>query len=351
MMLVRGRRSLNALALVVGLTAGVPAAHAAALVKLTTAQERSLGLRTAPLLAAPSAPLATLPGMFVRPPSGRSAVSAPFAGAVQSVEVIEGQSVRAGQALATVFSREALTEGAALAQARSDSTLAAAAAERTRRLANEGIIAGARANEAESRAAAARSMLSAKSQSVRSAGLNASGRYVLRAPFAGRVVDVQVAAGQGVEAMATAFVVDREGRIQVEAVMPAALAGRVRAGARAVVEGAEGQVIAVGGEIDPKTRSLSVRAEIPPRPDFIPGRSTRLDLFDRAATGLSAPRSAVTRVQGRDAVFVRTAGGFVATPVQVLGYSGDRAILSGAVKASDAVAVSSVSELKSMAER
>lgn len=330
-----------------------PLAWAAAppAVKLTSAQERALGVATAPLVAADAAPLATLPAVFVRPPSGRSAVSAPFAGTVAEVAVIEGQAVRAGQTLAVVFSRDALSETAALRQARAEAALAAATAERTRRLVAEGVVAGARAAEADARAQAAQAMLDAKSLSVRSAGVGGSGRFVLKAPFAGRVADVAVTAGQGIEAMATAFVVDRENRIQVDAVMPAALAGRVQPGARAVVEGVEGKVVAVGAEIDPKTRSLSVRAEAPPRPAFIPGRSTRLTLYGSAASaGLSAPRAAVTQVGGRDVVFVKGAAGYAATPVQVLGYNGDRVIVSGAIKPGVPVAVAGVSELKAKAE-
>ena len=347
-----GAVGLAALACLAPVAAFAPAVRAAAppVVKLTQAQEQALGVRTAALVAADAAPLATLPAVFVRPPSGRSAVSAPFAGTVTEVAVIEGQAVRAGQTLAVVFSRDALAETAALRQARAEAALAAAAAQRTRRLVEEGVVAGARAAEADARAQAAQAMLDAKSMSVRSAGVGGSGRFVLKAPFAGRVADVAVTAGQGIDAMATAFVVDRENRIQVDAVMPAALAGRVQPGARAVVEGVEGKVVAVGAEIDPKTRSLSVRAEAPPRPAFIPGRSTRLTLYGSSAAGLSAPRAAVTQVGGRDSVFVKGAAGYIATPVQVLGYSGDKVIVSGALKPGAPVAAAGVSELKAKAE-
>lgn len=325
-------------------------ALAASAVKLTPAQEQALGVRTAALSPGDAAPLATLPGLFVRPPSSRAAVSAPLAGSVNQVNVVEGQAVRAGQVLATVFSREALSETAGLGQARAEATVAAATAARTRKLAEEGIIAGARAAEAEARAQAARAMLAAKSASVRAAGAGASGVYALRAPFSGRVVDVQVTAGQGVDAMSLAFVVDRDDRIQVDATAPAAFAGRILPGSRAIVEGVQGRVVAVGAEIDPRSRSLSVRVEVPPRPAFIPGRATRAQIFGAAgATALSAPRGAVTTVGGRNVVFVRTPGGFVVTPVTVQGYSGDRVMLTGALPAGAAVAVSGVSELKAQA--
>jgi len=344
------RAAVAAGLLVFGLLTASPAASAQ-LIKLSAAQEKALGLSTALAQPVQSAPIATLPGLFTPPPMGRSVVAAPFAGVVIQVAVFEGQEVRAGQTLATVFSRDALNESAGLGQARAEATVAAAAAVRTRQLAEEGIVAGARAAEADARAQAARSMLSAKAVSVSAAGVGTSGRYVLRAPFAGRVSSVDVAAGEGVDAMAPAFVVDRAGRIQVEATLPAALAGKVAPGARAMVEGATGRVIAVGSAIDPKTRSLSIRAEVEPRPSFIPGRATRLEIYNvQSAGGFSVPRSAVTTLGKINVVFVRAGGGFVATPVTVQGWSGDRATLSGPISAATAVAVTAVSELKAQAQ-
>lgn len=323
---------------------------AATVVKLTAAQERAIGLRTAPVTPVQSAPIATLPGVFTPPPNGRSVVVAAFAGSVTEVSVLEGQSVRAGQTLATVFSRDALQESAGLDQARAEAGVAGAAATRLRQLANEGIVAGGRAAEAEARAQAARAMLNAKTVSVGAAGANRSGRYVLRAPFAGRVAHVQISAGEGVEAMAPAFIIDRTERMQVEAVMPASLAGKIAAGAPARVEGVAARVVAVGSAIDPKTRSLSVRAEVAPRTDFIPGRATRLELMSAGATsGFSIPRGAVTTLGSGSVVFARTPGGFTAVPVKVQGWNGDSATVSGALAATSVIAISAVSELKAQA--
>ena len=79
------------------------------LARLAAAQQKALGVRTAALRSAQMRPLASLPATFTPPPNGRAAVSAPFAGTVERVAVVEGQSVTRGQTLATVFSREALT--------------------------------------------------------------------------------------------------------------------------------------------------------------------------------------------------------------------------------------------------
>src|SRR5690606_38022834 len=90
----------------------------------------------------------TLPGVVTPPPQGRVAVTAPFAGVVRQSLVMEGQSVAKGQRLAVVQSREVLSLGADLARARARLGVARQAATRSETLAREGVIAGARAEEA-----------------------------------------------------------------------------------------------------------------------------------------------------------------------------------------------------------
>src|SRR5690606_19027055 len=149
-----------ALAFVVSASAAHPQS-----VALTAEQQRAMGVRTVAATAAEAAPVARLSGVFTPPPNGRAAVSAPFAGMVTEVTVVEGQAVRAGQVLATVFSREALAAMGDLGAAQAEARAAAAAAERTRRLYDEGIVAGARADEAQARHDAARAVLAQRAVS------------------------------------------------------------------------------------------------------------------------------------------------------------------------------------------
>ena len=343
-------------ALAVGLSllaAGVQAAQVRVpLARLTAAQQKALGVRTSPLRSARMRPLASLPATFTPPPNGRAAVSAPFAGTVERVAVVEGQPVTGGQVLATVFSREALTASADAAQASAEAMVAAQAQRRTSLLVTEGIVAGARGEEAQARLTSARALLAAKSLSVRAASADLHGRYLLRAPLSGRVAHVGVQAGQGLDAMALAFLVDRTDRIQVMADLPATLAGRIQVGDQAVVEGAVGRVVSVGSAIDPKTRSIPLLAEIPPRPAFIPGRLTRVELSDRQEAGVqTVDRSAVIRVGGKDVVLVQKAKGFAPTPVKVIGYAGDQVSLRTGLADGSQVAVSGLSEMKSLLEQ
>ncbi len=322
------------------------------LIKLTPAQEQALRIVLSPVGRADAAPVARVPATFMPPPNGRVAVTAAFPGVVTRLLVVEGQPVRRGQPLASVFSRDALNAAAELGQARAEAQVAAQAQRRTAQLVREGIVAGARGEEADARLRSAAAVTSAKSLALRTAGADASGRYTLRAPIAGRVAHVGPQAGEALETGAVAFLVDRTDRIQAQATLAAALAGKVHVGDRAVVEGAEGRVVSVGSAIDAKTRSISLLAEVPPRHGFIPGRATSIAIYAGAAPGLlSAPRGAIVRLNARPVVFLRRPDGYVPTPVRLQGFADDRAVFAADLPPDAKVAATGVSELKALAEK
>lgn len=326
---------------------------APASIKLTPAQERSMGLRTAIVTTATQAPLATLPGTATPPLNGRVVASAPFAGTVVRVDVLEGQTVKAGQRLAVLFSQDALRVGSELAQARAEAGAANAAARRAGILAQEGIIAGARAEEARARAAQGQALVNEKQRLLASAGGSTGrpGEYALRAPIAGRVSQLNLQPGGGLEAMASAVVIDRDDRLWVEARLPAALIGRVLVGAPVEVEGQQGRVIAAGSAIDPRTRSSVLRAELPRGSSLVPGRATTITVMGPAAPGaVVTPRTSLVRLDGADAVFVKTLDGFRTQQVKVHGLSSTQAVVTG-LKPGAIVASAGVSQLKAAVGR
>lgn len=340
--------------LVLAVALQAPASHAApSAIRLTAAQERSMGLRATPVVTATQTPLATLPATATPPLNGRVVASAPFAGVVVRVDVLEGQTVKAGQRLAVLFSQDALRVGSELAQARAEAGAADAAARRARTLAQEGIIAGARAEEAQARAAQGRALANEKGRLLASAGGSTGrpGEYALRAPISGRVSQVNLQPGGGLEAMAPAVVIDRDDRLWVEARLPAALIGKVAVGAPVEVEGRRGRVIAAGSAIDPRTRSAVLRAELPPGSALVPGRATSITVMGPALPGgVSIPRSSLVRLDGRDSVFVKTLDGYRTQPVVVQGLSSTLAVVTG-LKPGSLVASAGVSQLKAAAGR
>lgn len=320
---------------------------------LTAAQERAMGVRTVASRSATEAPLASLPATITPPLNGRVVASAPFAGTVVRVDALEGQSVKAGQTLAVLFSQDALRTSSELARANAEVRVAEAAARRTRTLAAEGVVAGARAEEAEARAAQARAFAAESRRLLASAG-GATGRpgeYALRAPISGRVAQMNLQPGGGLEAMAPAVVIDRDDKLWVEARIPAALIGRIKAGDAVQVGSVRGRVVAAGASVDPRTRSAMMRAELQGAAGLVPGRTTTVTVLGKAPPeAVQVPRSALTKIQGRDAVFIKTPSGYRAQFVTVAGQS-DAAAVIGGLGAGVPVVASGVSQLKSASGR
>lgn len=342
-------RIQSAGALAVLLIAGAAVAASPPAV-VPAADAKGMGVRTEAAAATGEMPLTTLAATLTPPLNGRVAVSAPFAGVVNRVDVLEGQTVRAGQRLATLFSPDALRVSAELAQADAEARVAQAAARRQRLLASEGIVAGARAEEAEARAVHA-SAAAAANRRLLSGGGGKGGEYVLKAPIAGRIAQMNLQPGMGLEAMAAAVIIDRDDRLWVEARLPASLIGRVKPGAGVDVEGRRGRVVAAGSAVDPRTRSAVLRAELHQAGGLFPGKAVKVTVMGAAPAGVVATaRSSLTRIDGRDAVFVRTDKGYRVQMVTVHGQSADRVVLGGVAPGAQ-IAVSGVTRLKAAAGR
>jgi len=319
---------------------------------------KGLAIESVAAKAVENVPLGSVPGTISLPPEARVAVTAPFAGAVVRVYVIEGQEVMRGAPLGLVRAAEPVAIGGDLARARSAAALAEARAKRLAQLADEGIIAEARADEARAELEQARASVAQFARMASLGGVGADGTMTLRAPIAGRVAHVGVETGGGVDTLTAPFVVEAAGAYQIELQLPERLAQAVRPGMAVEIalggEGAKpvgGQIIAVAPSLDPATRSVMARASIGGAPGVIAGR-TVTDTILGQGRGIAVPDRAVTRIGDKDHVFVRAAksGGKAWEPraVTVAARSGGLAVISSGLAAGEVVAASSVAELKAM---
>mgnify|MGYP001176411217 FL=1 len=311
-----------------------------------------MGIRIAPATAAEEAPLATIPAMIQPPANARVAVAATFPGTVVRTLVVEGDSVKRGQPLAIIASRDVLTIGADLSRAHARSGVAQANAARLSQLSREGIIAGARADEANAVAAEARADVSEKSRILALVnGHGGNGSYTLTAPIAGRVTSAAIQAGNPVDGTTAPYVIDAADRYEVVGQLPERLIGQVRPGMSVrLLPDLVGRIIAVGSTIDPTTRSASLKAEIPGGPGMVAGRATSIVIAGPApADAASVPDAAVTMIGGKAAVFVAVRGGFVARSVTSGGSSNGRTVLLSGVSPGEPVVISGTSALKALA--
>lgn len=324
----------------------------AAPISLSAEQQKNLGIEVFALNPTAEVPLAVLPAMVTPVADGRVAVAVPFAGVIVRVNVVEGQEIDKGAPLATLFSRDFLAAQSTLSQDQAEYRVTQAEVARLKLLLDGGIIPGARLDEAQARLAQTKARFDAQKRLIQTAKAEdqSSGAYDLIAPIRGRVSKISAQTGLGLDAMSSAFVIDQTDRLWLEAQLPADLSETVHPGQTVEVEGQSGKIIAVGSAIDPKSRSLVLRAEIKGDDSLLPGSTVTLILkIPAQANSFAVPQAAVTRVSGQDVVFVAENGAFHPVPVLIIGHGIQTISISGELKPAQNIVVSGVSELKSLA--
>ena len=301
--------------------------------------------------AAVDVPLGTVPATVSLPPAARVAVTAPFPGTVRQIHVIAGQEVRAGQVLATIVSREALSLASDRARARSKVELARANADRIGQLAAEGVVAAARADEARAALREAQVDEAEAARILSRGGASADGIVRLVAPIAGRVAHIAIETGGPLDGMTAPFVIDAANAYALDLQLPERLARKVRPGMEVVLPGGgRGTILSVAPGLDPTLRSVPAIARIGAAPGLLSGTSLVVTIIGAAEVGaVTVPSSAVTRHEGRDAVFVAEKGGFRPQSVVVAGAADGRTVIAEGLTLGARVAVSSLPELKSQA--
>ena len=334
------------------------AAEAAQPGRLSAAQVRQIGIRLEPAQAAGALPLGTVPGVVSLPPEARVAVTSPFAGTALQVLVIQGEEVAEGQPLAVVRAAETVQFSAELARAQADLGVSRAAADRLAMLAREGVVSGARADEARAAQSRTEATIRENRRLLAMAGASGDGTVTLRAPIAGRVASVAIDTGGAVGGGGMApFVIENIAALRLDLQVPERLAAQVRPGMPVEVTVGEGQpaltgrILSVAASLDPVTRSVAARASISSAAGLVPGKGVMAvisGLADNGPRGVSVPAAAITRIDGQDHVFVRSGDRFIRRKVTVAAEAGGRSVLAEGLRAGEPVAISGIAELKSL---
>jgi len=316
--------------------------------------ESALAIDTAQAEPASGVPLGSVPGRIVLPPDARVAVTPPFPGAAIRVYVIEGQVVARGAPLALIRAAEPISIRGDLARARSEVELYEAQAARMAQLVEEGIAAEARLQEANARLQQARASLAETQRLAAISATGPDGSMTLRAPISGRVAHVGVETGAGVDGMEAPFIIEANGPLRIELMLPERIARQVRPGMAVDVQlpggegfNAGGQILTVAPSIEAETRSVMATATIASVPGLLPGQNVMVVISGTGdGEGVSVPSSAVTRIDGEDHVFVQEGDAYVPRAVQVVANAGGRAVVASGLAAGEVVATSSIAELK-----
>jgi cobalt-zinc-cadmium efflux system membrane fusion protein len=250
------------------------------------------------------------------------------AGVVERVSADLGQQVKKGQVLAVISSAAVSEQRSELGTAQKRLELARTTYAREKKLWEEKIspeqdVLQARQalREAEIAAANAGQKLQALGAPATAASL---GRYELRAPFDGMVVEKHIALGEAVKEDANVFTVSDLSTVWAEMNVGAGDLPRVRVGEQVMVRAsafdaaAEGKVAYVGSLIGEQTRTARARVVLPnPELAWRPGLFVNVEVVaEETRAPVTVATEALQTIDGTPTVFVKVDGGFAAHPVQ-----------------------------------
>lgn len=322
------------------------------IIKFTPIQQKNLHIALATAESARPISIVTVPAMIEPPIDARVAVAAPFQGIVRTVFVVPGQLVTRGQKLAQIMSRDVLSTGAELTSTQAQLDLERSRAERTRRLADIGVIAQSRAEEAKAALTQAQAMVDQNRRLLHLAHADGrTGLYELIAPIDGKVSRMHAEIGMPLDGAQAPFVIDATDRYALTAQLPQQYAERVHPGMHIQVQPqVQATIKTVGSTVDVQTRSLPIKASVPASAGIFAGTALSVQvLADPPEGAVQVPASALTRYDNSWHVYERIGDGFKPRKVVIFARDDERAVLSSGLGLGVSVATSGVTEIKSKA--
>jgi membrane fusion protein (multidrug efflux system) len=261
-------------------------------------------------------------------------LSSPVSEIVHEVHFEDGQIVKRGDILVTLVSAE---ENAQLREAEANVLEARQQYERTKELVERGNASGATLDTQQRRVEEVQSRLEALQARMAD--------RLIRAPFDGVLGLRQISAGSLISPTTEITTLDDIDSINLDFAVPERFVATLGVGqaVSARVEAYpdrmfEGTVKSIDSRIDPATRSVIVRAEVPNKDHAIkPGMLMEVEVVSRKWEGLSLPEEAVIPTGGQNFVFIVEDGTSVRKQVELgLRRPGYVEVLSG-VNAGDRV--------------
>ncbi|MCW2273640.1 cobalt-zinc-cadmium efflux system membrane fusion protein [Rhodoblastus acidophilus] len=341
-----------ALAAWLGCDASLAAQEVARELTIAPEQMQQFDAGAVEVRAAKKSIVASLPATIIPPLNARIAVTAPFAGTVVKIHVLPGQSVKKGDLLVTLASRDLSETIVRQKQAEADLLTAEVLMRRQRDLFKKDLVTADRVSEAEAQVEKVRSLAQETRRLLAMGAIQQNaGGYSLTATEDGRIVEVRATPGAAVQAMEAAVLLDASDQIWVQAQLPGAMVGKVAVGDRVELpEGDSGKVISVGISLDPVTRSTTLLAEISARGALMTGQTTTISVVrPGAAREFEIAADAIAWIAGKPHVFVRGESGFAAAPITIKGRNADVATVeSDALKPGQKLATNGLAQLEQM---
>jgi cobalt-zinc-cadmium efflux system membrane fusion protein len=292
-----------------------------------------------------------VPGRISADETRLARVGSPVAGRITDLQAREGDTVKRGQALATINSTELSAAQLAYLKALSTRGLAARAAARAQQLLDADVIGAAELQRRQAELTQAEAEVNAARDQLKVLGMGASALDRLAetrtihsttqilASISGTIIDRKVTEGQVVQPADGVFLVADLSSLWVIADVPEQNAGSVSLGESVAVEVAAlperkvaGVLAYVAPTVNPETRTVRVRMDLAnPQREFKPQMLASMLIRGAPQRRLTVPAQAVVREENRDHVFVRSGeNAYRLQPVQLgAEYDGRRVVASG----------------------
>ena len=297
-----------------------------------------------------------LPATIDGDPQATQVVSAALAGRVVALNRNLGESVARGQTLAVIESREAAQLKGEVDAARARLALANSNLAREQRLFAQRVSPEQDLIAAQTAATEARIALTQAQSQVSAAGGGGGGlnRLGIVAPISGQVIARPAVLGQTVAADAELFRIANLSKLSLSLSLKPEDAGRIRPGAQVMVSASGRRAMArisfVSPALDPQTRLVPAIASLENSSDlWRVGEAVTASVQlagDGGPSSVRVPSTAVQTVEGRTVVFVRTATGFKATPVQIGDTAGDTLLVRSGLSGRERIATDGSFTLK-----
>lgn len=358
-MLSTPRRRLWPALVLTAWACGAGAAAPAAEFVVAPAQLQALGVGLHKLVAPAGGLGGAAPAKVTLPAELDVLVSAPVDGVVTQVLVNPQDAVKAGQALLRLASPALGEMQLRLMDAGARLQLAGQTLARERRLFDEGILPERRVQEAQAAHRSAEAAARQAEAALRLAGMGeealqrvaAGGRLqdglTLSARTAGWVTALEVRPGQRVREADALLRLANPRAAWLEIQLP--VGASVAPGQAITVAGRDVSAVAQSlGPLVSEGQTQTLRARVTRGASNLrPGEVVQVQVPRAGGPGWVLPQAAVVHHEGRPLVFVRTARGFTAVPVQVQGGAAGAVQVSGPLQAGQEVAVRAVVALKS----
>uniref|UniRef100_UPI004056642B efflux RND transporter periplasmic adaptor subunit n=1 Tax=Candidatus Electronema sp. TaxID=2698783 RepID=UPI004056642B len=308
-------------------------------VRLSEKELEEFGIELAAAAAGKLDQPVSLPGEIVLNTDRIAHVVPVIAGIVREVRAVLGSSVKTGDVLAVIESRELAEKKAELLAAAERENLALATFKREERLWEKKITSEQEYLNARQALAEARIAKHSAEQHLRALGLSdaavkavqeerlgaSRARFEIRSPQNGVIIEKHLTLGEHVSADADVFTVADLSSVWADVNVYQKELVKVRKGQKAVLEighgiaPVSGTISWISPQIDKETHTAKARLTLPnPDGSLRPGMFVTAKIAaENVPAGIVVPQGALQQIDGQTMLFVREDKGFVPRPVVV----------------------------------